>query len=297
MWLEAMPDKPEKQTGKPTRIARLIALLLLTGVFLYSGYQVARLRLIGKNEENEFKGLTQLVESGKNRETAGAEATDVTEKNDELYSQITEPNETGEMETEETTPSILPYYEIVYEKNPDFTGWLTVPKTNINYPVMYTPDETEYYLRKAFNRKYAISGTPFIGANCDTDSDCFIIYGHNMKNETMFGTLDYYAKAEFREQNPEFTFDTLYEERTYRVFAAFKGKVLSAGESGFRYYDYAGDLDEESFSALMGELEKASLYKTGERPVYGDQILLLSTCAYHTENGRFVVAAYRSLHK
>ena len=265
-----MPDKPETRSRKPIPIARLIVLLILIGVFLYSGYQVANLYFTGQNEQKAFTDLTDLMETRKNSETG---------------------------KTAETTHSALPHYKIVYEKNPDFIGWLTVPNTNINYPVMYTPDEPEHYLHTAFDRTYAVSGTPFIGANCNTDSDCFIIYGHNMKNETMFGTLDYYAKTGFREQNPEFTFDTLYEERTYRVFAAFKGKVLGVGESGFRYYDYAGDLDEESFSALIGELEKASLFKTVERPVYGDQILLLSTCAYHTENGRFVVAAYRSIYE
>ena len=274
-----MPESSDLRRKKPVRT---VILLLLTGIFLFSGYKALTLYLTGKNEEKAFTELTELVESYKKS------ASDAPKKTEKPTDDITH-----DAETAETTPSALSYYEIVYEKNPDFTGWLTVPNTNINYPVMYTPDDPEYYLHIAFDKTYSLSGTPFIGADCDTQSDCFIIYGHNMKNDTMFGTLDYYSNVEFFEKNPEFTFDTLYEERTYCVFAAFKGRIVGKDEYGFRYYDYAGKLDENAFSEFITELENASLYKTGVKPVYGDQILLLSTCAYHTENGRFVVAAYR----
>ena len=275
-----MPDKPKVRYGKSVRIVRMAVLLLLTGVFLYSGYKAANVYLTGKNEEEAFTKLAELVVFRK--------------KNTVIKPNLPKepPADTVvETETTEVVSSTLLYYEM----NPDFTGWLSVPNTKINYPVMFTPDEPERYLHRAFDGTYSFSGTPFIGADCDVESDCFIIYAHNMKNGAMFGTLDRYAKAEFCGQNPEFTFDTLYEERTYRVFSAFKGKIPKEGEAGFRWYDYVGNLDEAAFSELITEIENASLYKVGVKPVYGDQILLLSTCAYHAENGRFVVAAYRSV--
>ena len=281
-----MIEKSEERKLRPMGIIRQFILLVLTGIFLYSGFKVANLYFTEKNEEEAFTALTELVESYKN-----------SSKEKSIMPKEPADYVTGDAETAETELSALSYYEIVYEKNTDFIGWLTVPDTNINYPVMYTPDEPEHYLHTAFDGKYSLSGTPFIGANCDTESDCFIIYGHNMKNETMFGTLDNYLKAEFFEKNPEFTFGTLFEERTYRVFAAFKGRILGENEPGFRYYDCVGNLDEKDYKDLVEEIKRISLYKTDEEPEYGDQILLLSTCAYHTENGRFVVAAYRNTKK
>ena len=243
--------------------------MVLIGIFAFSCYKVVDLYFSGKNEETAFEELLSLVESG------GADPVPSSDP------------------AEPAAPAMLPQYKAIYDKNPDVIGWLTVPGTNINYPVMYTPEEPEHYLRLAFDGTYAISGTPFVGAGANVDSDCFIIYGHKMKNKTMFGQLDYYADRSFWSETPAFSFNTLYQEREYRVFAAFKGKILSEGESGFRYYDYPGDFDEARFDEFMASVEEAALYKTDVTPKYGDQILILSTCAYHAENGRFVVVAFR----
>lgn len=182
-------------------------------------------------------------------------------------------------------------YLSIYEQNNDFIGWLTIDNTEINYPVMFTPDEPEYYLRRAFNGTSSKSGTPFIGEGGNIDSDCYIIYGHNMKNDTMFGTLDHYAKADFCRETPAFTITTIKEKRVYEVFAAVKTRVLYNDEPGFRYYYQPGDLTESEFSELTSWLIANSLYDTGIVPTYGEQIVILSTCSYHTDNGRFIVAA------
>ena len=195
----------------------------------------------------------------------------------------------------ETALSSDPYekYRFIYEQNPDFIGWLKIERTKINYPVMFTPDDPEYYLRRAFDGTESRSGTPFIGAGCDIDSDCCIIYGHNMKNATMFGTLDNYAQADFYAQVPTFTFTTTEEKRVYEVFAALKTRIMYNAEPGFRYYYQAGELTENGFFELTNWLISNALYDAGIVPVYGDQIMILSTCSYHTANGRFIVAARR----
>lgn len=182
-------------------------------------------------------------------------------------------------------------YAELYRQNPDFTGWLFVENTGIDYPVMHTPDNPEYYLRRTFDGSYAVSGTPFIGGNCTIDSDMFVIFGHNMKSDTMFGGLDKYSEQTFWRDNPKFTFSTLTEERTYEIFAVVKTRLLYQGEEGYNCYDHAGDLDEPSYNELVQWFEDNSLYDTMVDPVYGEQILLLSTCSYHHENGRFIVAA------
>lgn len=186
--------------------------------------------------------------------------------------------------------SIYPYSRI-YEMNSDFIGWLTIPSTNIDYPVMLTPSEPEYYLRRAFDKTNSQSGTPFIGEGGNTDSDYFIIYGHNMKNNTMFGSLDSYAEKRFGESNPIFSFDTFFELRKYEFFAAIKTRVFYAEEDEIRYYNYSGVLTKEQYEELTKWFAENAIYDTGIVPVFGEQILILSICSYHTEEGRFVVAA------
>lgn len=186
---------------------------------------------------------------------------------------------------------MLPKMTSLYEQNPDLAGWLTMPGTKIDYPVMYAPDNPEYYLSHAFDGTESKSGIPFIGAGGSPDSDCLIIHGHNMRNDTMFGSLDLFKSADFWKQNPVFRFDTLYTEQEYQIFAAVQTRILYQNEQGFRYYQAAGDLSEVQFAELTGWLADQTMYDTGVVPVYGDQILILSTCSYQVENGRFLVAA------
>ncbi len=190
----------------------------------------------------------------------------------------------------EEQPAYTAYYSL-YEQNNDFAAWVTIPGTKVDYPVMYTPQEPEYYLRRAFDGTGTISGTPFIGAGGNLDSDMFIIYGHKMKNGTMFGTLNSYAEADFWEDNRIFTLTTITEKREYEVFAAIKTRVLYRDESGYRPFSKAGDLTEEEYAELTTWLKDNALYDTGITPIYGEQLLLLDTCSYHTDNGRFLVAA------
>ena len=90
-----------------------------------------------------------------------------------------------------------------------------------------------------------------------------------------------------------FNLITPEQTRTYEVFAAVQTRVLYQDEVGYRYYEQVGSLTRTEFSELIGWLQESSLYMLGEQSAYGEQILLLSTCSYHTENGRFLVAARR----
>ena len=182
-------------------------------------------------------------------------------------------------------------YEALKAQNTDFAAWLTVPGTDIDYPVMYTPEDPEYYLHRAFDRSDSVSGTPFIGEGGSPESDLLIIYGHNMKNGTMFGTLSRYEDQDFYKEHSTLILASAEGEAAYEIFAAVETRVLYAGETGYRYYDHAGELSEADFVELAEWLTENALYPTGIAPFPGEQIVILSTCSYHTENGRFLVAA------
>ncbi len=128
------------------------------------------------------------------------------------------------METDAATGMLVPYLPF-YEENPDFYGWICIDGTKVNYPVMYTPTDPEYYLRRAFDGSDARSGTPFLDASCTEEGNLYVVYGHRMKNRTMFGTLPYYEKRDYWAEHPYIYFDTLYEQGTYEIVAAFYSKI------------------------------------------------------------------------
>ena len=184
-------------------------------------------------------------------------------------------------------------YTSLYEKNNDLFGWIYIAGTNINYPVMYTPEDPEYYLYRDFNKSESKSGVPFLDGNCTADGGIYLIYGHNMKNGTMFASLLSYDKKEFWEKHKTITFNHISEKNEYEVIAAFYSMVHPMDTEGFRYYQYTDLSDADVFNEYMENVKALALYDTGICAEYGDEILALSTCSYNTKNGRFVVIAKR----
>lgn len=199
------------------------------------------------------------------------------------------------------TPAPERNYQPLVQENKHLAAWLMIEDTQVDYPVLYTPDDPEYYLRRAFDGSYALSGSLFIGADCFPDGTNIIIYGHKMKDGSMFGGLDAYADEEYAKAHPEITYDLIhpdgsYERLTFEVMAAFYSRIYKVDEENvFRYY-YSTDLsDPEDFQYYVEATMSASLYDLGVTAEYGDQLLTLSTCSYHTENGRFVVVARKDV--
>lgn len=201
-------------------------------------------------------------------------------------------NQRPVMEIDPETGMLKPY-EVLYEQNQDLFGWIKIENTEINYPVMCTPDDMEYYLKRAFNGADAKGGTPFLDTECSENGHMYIVYGHHMQNKTMFGTLPYYAEEAYWKEHPLIYFDTLYEQGTYEVVAAFYSKIYNSEEEGFRYYAYKDLSDRQVFEEFRDGVESAALYDTGITMKDTDTVLLLSTCSYHTDDGRFVVVAVK----
>ena len=198
--------------------------------------------------------------------------------------------------TAATTPpteprEILHRFLELYQKNPDLAGWLTIPGTRIDYPVMYSPDEPERYLHANFEVSYSFAGLPFIDAACDPESGNRIIYAHNMLDGSMFRTLLKYQQKDFWQRNPVISFSTLYEEQEYEVVAAFYDKVYKKTDTNFKFYQFYDTSDQSRFDEAMAYYREHALYDTGVTAQCGDLFLTLVTCAYQTENGRFVVVA------
>ena len=118
------------------------------------------------------------------------------------------------------------------------------------------------------------------------------IYGHNMKDGSMFAALLNYADDTFWEEHPTIRFDTLEETGTYQVLAAFYIDVsLSEDGVAFPFYEYTGLRDEAIFQEYLAQVGDRALYSTGVTAEFGEQLLTLSTCSYNTSDERFVVVA------
>lgn len=183
-------------------------------------------------------------------------------------------------------------FDTLYNKNNDLIGWITIPGTDIDYPIMYTPEEPEYYLRRNFEKKYSIKGTLFIDGKCSLQprSDNIIIHGHNMKDGSMFADLMLYEEKEFQQSRPEIQFYFFGKKQTYDIIAAFRTEVYN-DKLEFKYNEFVDFQYKVQFEDYITKAKKAALYETGITAQPGDQLLTLSTCAYHTTHGRFVVLA------
>lgn len=189
-------------------------------------------------------------------------------------------------------PEVLDEYAGLYAENSDTIGWLKIDGMTIDYVVMQAPDEINKYLRHDFYGKDSTRGCLFVDEYCDIlSSDNLIIYGHNMKDNSMFGSLMYYVSEDFYKQHKLISFDTIYEKQTYEIVAAIKTELVPEGSDGFKYYEYTGSGDENSFNDYVKFIEENRLYDTDAELSPGDKILTLSTCAYHAEDGRFIVVA------
>lgn len=253
-----------------------MAAVLCAVVLLVSGGIVVRDLLRSQKERSAYEKLSQRVELL-------------------LESQQVPDNEKSgeEEETSSGQSSRLEAYAQLALENPHMAGWIAIPGTVIDYPVMYTPEDPEYYLRRAFDGSYAVSGSIFVGEGCDPNSNHVILYGHRMDDGSMFGELSQYAEETFAKEHPTIRYDTLEEEGEFQVLGAFYSKVYTQeDENVFRYYRYTDLSDPDVFQEYVEQVKAASLYDTGIDPAYGDRILTLSTCSYHTQEGRFVVVAY-----
>ena len=188
-----------------------------------------------------------------------------------------------------TLPPVQDSFAELLAMNPETVGYLTIGEM-IALPVAQRENDNAYYLTHDFEGEESDEGCLFLdGVNrLEFDDKCLIVYGHNMKNGTMFGKLTNYAIKSVLTKNAIAYFDTIYENRAYVPFACF---ALGAdpGDSeyfNFRRFQFTGT----EFSDFMEELKSRSLYDIPVDVQSGDDILLLVTCNYSVDDGRFVLA-------
>lgn len=178
-------------------------------------------------------------------------------------------------------------------ENSDIIGWIEIENTKINYPVLQTTDD-EYYLTHNYKKEKTEKGSIFLSKdyNWDRPSDNLQIYGHNLGNGEMFQELLKYTDEKFYKEHPNIRFTTANEDSIFEIIAVFKSKVYYKSDKDvFRYYYFINAETEKEYNEFVENAKKASLYKINATAKYKEQLMTLSTCSYHTEDGRFVVVA------
>lgn len=189
------------------------------------------------------------------------------------------------------TSKILPEYRNLYKTNSDLVGWLVVNGTQINYPVVQSTVYQEFYLDHNFDGENDESGAVFADARNDVfkPDDNVILYGHNMKNGSIFGTLQYYLDKSYYEKHKTMSFDTLYKRYDYQIVAVGLSKITDESADTFKYYDFLNAASEKEFDNFKEKIKSLEVYDTGVKMKYGDKLITLSTCNSVEKNGRLFV--------
>lgn len=259
-------------------------LILFSCAFLVSLFFLGKYFWEGHVQESLVDDLSALRDETAPRPVIGEDgAVENTDETPTLV-QVTDPK-TGE------TRMILPEFVQLYTRNSDIVGWIEIPGTKINYPVMQSPDNRDFYLSHNFDKEYSGRGCIYANEDCDifAPSDNITMYGHWMGDGTMFAQLHKYKSQDFYKEHAYIYFDTLEALHTYQILAVFT-TTASVGE-GFVYHSFIDAADEIAFNEFVSSCKALSLYDTGVDAAYGDKLICLSTCEYSQTNGRLVIVA------
>lgn len=275
--------------GRKRKI-RFLRVLLLAAIAVCL-FQIGRIHHLSAKYDEQQERLRELKTA---KDGAGDTGTTYVKKVMAQQNRREEAVSEKEDAGEEAVTVIMDKYAALYEENNDLVGWLSIEGMVIDYPVMQCEDD-EYYLHHDYYGNDSRYGCLYVRGTADihTPGTNFVIYGHNMKDGSMFGDLDLYREEDFYREHPVISFDTLYEERSYEIVAVFLSQVYAQDEDTFKYYQFYQADTQEEFDYFYGNIKELALYDTEVTAEYGDTFLTLSTCAYHVQDGRLTVVAKR----
>src|SRR5699024_4964261 len=189
-----------------------------------------------------------------------------------------------EKKLEEKT-EISAKFKSLLEQNDDTVGWIRISDTGIDYPVVQAPNN-DYYLTRTFEKDKNKAGAIFMDFRNSIESldQNTIIYGHHMKDGSMFTKLKEFRNEDFASENSIIVFDTLYEELRWEVFAVY------VTDTNFNYIQ-PNFYTESEFEDFIETVKSKSVIPVENEITQDDHILTLSTCGYDFDDARIVVQA------
>lgn len=211
--------------------------------------------------------LSEKLESIKNQQLS-----------DELANMYNPGTTDTEVEWDGYPREYIPGFEALFARNPDIAGWVSIPDTKLNYAVVQAEDNDKYH-RADIDLKYSDHGIPYVDFRCDQAKPSYntIIYGHNMGDGTMFGYLASYKKLAYYQQHPLISYNSVYREDMYKIFAVV---VCKADDPDFDYHNFVDSEDSVAKSEYLEKIMARSIIKTTVDVNPTDRLLTLSTCDY-----------------
>lgn len=253
---------------------RLLLILLFLGIFLFSGYQFLKLVGVYQTGQDAYQSLEQYVTPQPPKPTA------VQVHSDDTESSQTQPTEAPDVSAWPTVD-----FEALCAINPDIVGWIFIEGTNINYPIVQGADN-DYYLDHLFDGSYNRAGCIFLDYRCSADlSDPHsILYGHHMRDGSMFTELMNYKDPSFYDNHPT---ALIVSKTAYYEIRFFSGYVTNNSDNA---WDIIPDNDD--FPAWLEDIRAKSCFSSDFIPPHDAGIITLSTCTYEYTNAKFVLHGY-----
>ena len=186
-------------------------------------------------------------------------------------------------------------FDLLLQKNPDTLGWITIPNTPVDYPIVQCEDN-DYYLTHDFSGNKSRYGTLFFDAanhitRQRTDQN-LVIYGHEMRDGAMFGKLKSYKNVNFYKENPTFSMRTLYNDNKYKIFAIIITNASPEQDNGYVFNYRQGSFSSQiEFLEWTYDVKERSIINTGVDVKENDSVITLSTCTGEFEDARLVIFA------
>lgn len=190
----------------------------------------------------------------------------------------------------------LSQFAALYQMNPDIAGWITIPDTNINLPVMQREDNT-FYLSHDINQEYDMNGLPFMDFRNKLEPDIFstntLIYGHNMTSGRIFRDLVYYKDPAYYQEHPIITFDTVYNQGQWVIFSCFEANTEATIGEVFPYFNFVNTEDPQQIQWYIDEVTARSYFTVDLDVNVEDTFLTLQTCTNDQYETKICVVARR----
>lgn len=307
--LEDLADDMGRQGNYYLSMAILVTVFLGSGGMLLNRYMMEQRHETDRNYWISMFPDTGIPGAGEGTGIAGSGQSDHNRESDPGHhgGTVSEGRKTSEQRQESAAAAKIPpnewklwwgreaerrftAYRTLEELNPDMVGWIRIEGTRIDYPVMQTRDNPDYYLHRDFNKKKSDYGIPYMAEMChyEEPGTNLLIYGHHMRNGTMFAALAGYTDESFYRKHPYIQFDFVDREGSYEIAAVVR--VDAAGDAT-PWQDLLFPAEETAWETAWHVVEGQSFYQTGVKLGYEDRLLALVTCEYTLKDGRLMVVA------
>lgn len=282
------------------KFRRIIYVIILVLVVILLSYINKSINIMRNKHKNymEDKRIEELQQEKENKVTDIVENKQKVQKDDKTIDIIKEEKE------------ILAEYEDLYKQNNDLYGWIKIEGTDMNYPVMYTPEDPNFYINRDFDKNIATKGSIYVSGECHMDDQNVIIYGHNFKDLSMFGCLSCYKQESYYQEHKYIQFDTVYEKGTYEIIAVSQAFIrkedlmksedensnipfYEVNDDDYLFYMHMNLNNKEEFEEYVKNMKANSYYQIDTSAEYGDKLITLCTCTNikKYQNERLLVVA------